>query len=100
MRGLEHIHDNNLAEAIARTGKSDVGEIQELNARRLGIRSLKGIEQLSNLRKLHLGHNKIGDIAPLCSLEKLTGLFLEKNNIDDISPLCKSNAGSFFNLPR
>jgi len=44
MRGLKHIHDNNLAEAITRSGASDVNEIQELNARGMGISSLKGIE--------------------------------------------------------
>jgi len=50
MYGFKHIHDNNLAEAITRSGASDVSEIQELNVRDMGISSLKGIEQLRNLR--------------------------------------------------
>ena len=58
-----------------------------LNARRLGIRDLTGLEYATNLRSLSVGGNQISDLTPLAYLTNLTGLYIGNNLISDITPL-------------
>ena len=51
------------------------------------IRNLAGIQNLTNLRSLHLGANSITDINALSGLTRLTSLDLQQNSITDISAL-------------
>lgn len=100
---------------------TDVGELESLNASNLYISELSGIEhlesltsldlshnpdaseggqisnleplsQLTLLRELRLGNNRIDDISPLASLSSLEVLELNNNQIEDISPLSSLTA--------
>ncbi|WP_409343257.1 stalk domain-containing protein [Paenibacillus sp. MBLB4367] len=51
------------------------------------IKSLKGLEQASNLQKLYLPGNEISDIKPLENLISLNFLALDGNEIEDICPI-------------
>jgi len=62
-------------------------QLTSLEARGCGIKSLEGIENLTNLRYLNLRDNRIQDISPLSSLEQLKKLHLRNNHIEDITPL-------------
>lgn len=58
-----------------------------VDARRLGIDSLDGIEAAHDLRVLRLDHNAISDLTPVTALPHLTGLFVAHNAVADLSPL-------------
>ena len=58
-----------------------------LNARRLRITDLTGLEYATNLRSLSVGGNQISDLTPLANLTRLTGLYIGDNPIGDITPL-------------
>jgi hypothetical protein len=53
----------------------------------LGITSLRGVQNLRNLRYLSLDGNSISDISALSGLANLTGLNLSSNSISDLGPL-------------
>ena len=61
--------------------------LSTLNAPKLGITSISGLEHATNLRSLSIGNNQISDISPLTDLTSLTGLYIGSNQISDISPL-------------
>jgi len=66
----------------------DVSSIGYLDAGSANIVNLRGIEQLSGLRKLRLSTNDITDLYPLQKLTRLVELDLTYNaNLSDISPL-------------
>ena len=58
-----------------------------LNAPRLRITDLTGLEYATNLRSLSVGGNQIRDLTPLANLTRLTGLYIGDNSISDINPL-------------
>ncbi len=55
-----------------------------------GIKSIKGIEQLSSISNLDLGVNEIEDITPLSKLPELFELTLISNKVKSIAPLKNS----------
>ena len=58
-----------------------------LNASRLGITDLTGLEYATNLRSLSIGGNKVSDLTPLVDLMGLTRLYIGDNLIRNIGPL-------------
>ncbi|WP_437679147.1 leucine-rich repeat domain-containing protein [Sorangium sp. So ce131] len=52
-----------------------------------GIESLSGIECITSLRQLYMGHNLVADLSPLSSLTELRGLDAGSNQIVDVGPL-------------
>lgn len=54
-----------------------------------GIRSLKDVSRLKNLRSLSIALQNITDVTPLCELSKLEHIELKHNPIEDVSPLGK-----------
>jgi Leucine-rich repeat (LRR) protein len=71
----------------------DIFKIDVENVTSLGetefynIKSLNGIENLTNLTSLTLWDNRISELSPLKHLTKLTRLELFNNKISDIRPL-------------
>ncbi len=70
----------------------------ELDLSNLGLTSLDGIEQLSNLSSLNLRDNNLSDISPLSELKKLESLDLRNNQITDISPLSNLERLEYLNV--
>ncbi|MDA2933000.1 protein phosphatase 1 regulatory subunit 42, partial [Acidobacteria bacterium AH-259-D05] len=64
-----------------------VKTLQELEASRREIRSLRGLEIFLRLRALLLEGNTIRNITPLARLERLTRLDLTNNAAGDLRPL-------------
>ncbi len=62
-------------------------DLSTLNAPKLEITSISGLEHATNLSSLSIGNNQINDISPLTNLTSLTGLYIGNNQISDISPL-------------
>ena len=63
-------------------------DLTTLNASRLGIVSLAGLEYAINLESLSIRNNRISDLTPLANLTNLTYLSIDGNIIiTDISPL-------------
>lgn len=60
------------------------------------IKSLDGIENLTNLQELQAGVNQISDLAPIGSLKNLQILNLESNYISDLK---EANFDLLLNLP-
>ncbi len=94
------IEDDNLRKCIEREAKSraridprgtggryQANELDSLSCPRMGIRSLRGIAKLADLRHLVLFENEIRDLRPLSTLQNLETLDLSDNRIVDISPL-------------
>lgn len=67
--------------------RDDLKELRSLNARGMGIWSLKGIEFCENLTWLDLDTNNISDLTPLANLTNLMILNLDSNEIFELSPL-------------
>ncbi len=67
--------------------QAELNRLYVLDARKLGIRDLTGIEYCQNLQSLNLDTNNISDITPLTTLLSLTSLNIENNDITDIEPL-------------
>jgi internalin A len=61
--------------------------LQGLNAPKLGITSLRGLEYATNLKSLSIGGNQIRNLKPLANLRYLTRLYMGGNRIRNISPL-------------
>nr|WP_258380581.1 Ig-like domain-containing protein [Listeria ivanovii] len=93
----EIFQDYGLANAVKRQlGKQSVtevvsqrelDEIQKLNGNGCNIKSIKGVEYLTNLTKLYLSYNHISDISALASLSQLEVLSLKQNKLKDINSL-------------
>ena len=67
--------------------KASLLDLQSLDAKQLGIRTLKGLEFATNLTWLDLDTNNITDISQLASLTNLQVLNLDSNQLFDIAPL-------------
>jgi len=90
--------------------KSEVNDIQKLEAAGKGIQNLKGIENLTSLTYLDLGrkwkdggwnYNIIKDLSPISNLINLNYLDLSGNKIENISSLVKNNginSGDYVNI--
>ena len=98
------IPDANLRAAVeAALGKArgapitvaDMKTLILLEAPKMGIRDLTGLEFATNLRQLFLSDNRITDLSPLGGLTNLEWLFISRNKITDLSPL-----GGLTNLTR
>ena len=90
------IRDVNLRAAVRATLDVETGlcittdtmkGLTTLNASRLGITSLVGLEYAINLRSLSISSNRVSDLTPLANLTRLTRLYIDDNVISDISPL-------------
>ena len=90
------IPDARLRAAIAdRLGKAGSDPITGREMTTLGhlyahdsdIGELTGLEYAINLTTLHLGSNRVSDLAPLAGLKNLTTLYLYDNNASDLTPL-------------
>lgn len=88
--------DSNLASRMAQTlgkGATDVFTSADsrfsssLSLNRAGIRSLDGIQQMTEVTFINLSDNSITDISPLSSMTQLTNLNLNNNQITDLGPL-------------
>jgi Leucine-rich repeat (LRR) protein len=69
--------------------KSDVEYLTRLLAGESNIKSLNGIEHLTNLSFVEFSGNQITDMTPLVNLENLTGLYMNKNKISKLPKLDK-----------
>jgi Leucine-rich repeat (LRR) protein len=67
--------------------KASMLDLITLDAKQLGIRNLKGLENATNLTWLDLDTNNITDITPLTGLTNLQVLNLDANQLFDITPL-------------
>lgn len=81
------ISDYSLDKCIKATGREFVEQISTLVCNNKGIQFLDGIEQLTELKILHLNFNKIEDITPLVALKQLQTLYVSGNNIYNLDPL-------------
>ncbi len=68
---------------------SDLAILTSLEAGRLSISDISGLEYCTNLTYLYLSINQISDISPLAGLVNLNSLHLYNNQISDISPLAE-----------
>jgi Leucine-rich repeat (LRR) protein len=84
---LEHAVKVAVGSPFGPLTKTGALELQQLDGRGLGIRSLAGIEACENLRWVDLDTNRISDITPLAKLAHLEYLNLDTNEITDITPL-------------
>ena len=64
-----------------------VSGLRVLDARRAGIGSFVGGQNLTSLTRLQFGGNSVTDISALSGLTSLTALGLSRNSITDISAL-------------
>ena len=106
--GVPGIGDAALRAAIAAAGAEGLAELEVLDARHGGIRSLAGLEGAVNLKELDLGFNPLDDtealgklpslrslnldgaapdLSALWSLTGLERLSLRHNGVSDLSPL-------------
>ena len=67
--------------------QAEMNTLESLDGRKLGIKSLSGLETATNLQELFLDSNEISDITPLAYLTQLQELSLDSNEISDITPL-------------
>jgi Leucine-rich repeat (LRR) protein len=81
------VSDYSLNLCIKNTGRLYIEEINALICNNKGIQYLDGIEQLTELKSLHLNFNQIEDISPILELEKLNILYLSDNKIQNLEPL-------------
>ena len=61
--------------------------LTKLNAPKLGITDLTGLEYAANLKSLSIMGNQITDLTPLSNLTRLTHLYMGGNRISNINPL-------------
>jgi Leucine-rich repeat (LRR) protein len=81
------ISDYALDKCIKETGREYIEDITTLVCNNKGIQILEGINDLTQLKSLHLSFNEINDITPLVELTKLKTLYLGGNNIHNLDAL-------------
>lgn len=64
-----------------------LSRLQNLALQNCGIRDIRFLSELTQLRDINLNNNSITDLTPLAGLTKLERLGLAENHIRDISPL-------------
>lgn len=67
--------------------RNELESITEINGDKKDIKSIQGMQYLSNLTKLSLIDNEVSNIESLKGLTKLRSLLLDNNEISDINPL-------------
>jgi internalin A len=67
--------------------EADVVNVSTVDARRLGIRSLVGLEKCRNLAMIELEGNQVADLAPVAGLPRLQFLDLRDNALENLAPL-------------
>jgi internalin A len=95
-RSLESAVRDMLNQKKGMLSQEDLSKIENFDGSELLIEDLKGIEQMSGLRRLNLGGNFISNIEPLASLEKLQHLDLSDNIITSLDAL--SELGRLYSL--
>ena len=78
--------------------QAEMNTLESLDGRKLGIKSLNGLETATNLHNLDLSHNQISDLTPLAYLTQLQELSLHSNQISDITPLAHLTRLRFLSL--
>ena len=66
---------------------AEMATLTRLEASKMGIRDLTGLESAINLTSLNFDLNSVKDLSPLRGLIHLTGLYLVGNSASDLSPL-------------
>ncbi len=98
LKPVVNILDSNLRAAIERTLgktagdsiiKADMATLTSLQALRVNISDLTGLETAYNLTDLNLMDNSITDISLISGLTNLTTLTLMENSITDILPIAE-----------
>ncbi|MBV1060977.1 class 1 internalin InlA [Listeria monocytogenes] len=74
----------NVTDTVSQT---DLDQVTTLQADRLGIKSIDGVEYLNNLTQINFSNNQLTDITPLKNLTKLVDILMNNNQIADITPL-------------
>lgn len=77
--------DSKLKACAEETGYTHIEQFQSLLCYDKEIRSLRGIEQLTELTYLGVDYNQITNFSPLASLEKLSTLSASDNGISSVS---------------
>ena len=97
-RGLVNIPDPKLRFAIehelgktegATITQTDMLTLTRLDASKIGIQDITGIEFATNLTALYLNENEISDVSALIQLKELRTLWLYVNQISDIAALAQ-----------
>lgn len=84
------IEDENLRTCIERTGATHA-QLHSVVCAGKNIKTLSGVETLTELRNVNVSFNQIDDLTPLASLPKLEVLYATHNAIDDVDSLADSN---------
>ncbi len=86
---------NKLLESI-----SGLSGLTKLTLRNCSLTTLKGVEKLTSLTYLDVGHNAIGNLTPLAGLTGLKTLYLDENAVDgqDLSSLSGLKALTYLNI--
>jgi len=84
---LENCIKDSLGEATTVVTTEKLEAITDLACNGKTISSLKGIEQLKNLKKFEAMWNQIDDLTPLSGLKELQDLSFRGNKITSIEPL-------------
>ena len=88
LQGLRRLLITENHEVSSLAGLEYATHLEELMFNRTQIGGdLSPLENLTQLKRLNLGHSQISDISPLANLTNLTYLNLQSNQISDISPL-------------
>ena len=81
------VHEALGIETNSRLTTDAMKNLTKLNASKLGITDLTGLEYAVNLKSLSIIGNQITDLTPLSNLTRLTRLYMGRNRISDINPL-------------
>lgn len=76
----------------------EVAQVAILDARKAGIKDLRGLEKCTALASITLPDNQITSLAPLQGLERLQFIDLAGNQVTDITPLATCKALQFIAL--
>ena len=69
--------------------KADLEKVMVMDLQDKGLTSVKGLEKLTQLTKLHLSNNHLTDVKGLEKLTQLTKLHLSNNHLTDVKGLEK-----------
>ncbi|MBK3914672.1 hypothetical protein HC710_06915 [Listeria ivanovii subsp. ivanovii] len=83
---------NEVKRILCKKSVSDIVTQKELNSIRKyfncnesNVKSLEGLQFLTNLEELHLSENQISDLSPLKDLTNLSTLYLNKNKLKSLN---------------
>ncbi|EAF1122871.1 LPXTG cell wall anchor domain-containing protein, partial [Listeria monocytogenes] len=78
------LNKNNVTDVVT---QAELDSTQILVAESMGVRSLEGIDRLSDLNELYFNNNNVSDLSPLRGMKNLWYVLFNNNNISDLSPL-------------